>query len=140
MRNDDPTSLRRGFGYRDALVSGITDFRAPPEASKMNFDLKELAAKNELVALVKKSPAIGLELRKFMKANAGKFNSQDWLFIAQCIGASLCRDGFVAIANDGATFECTEVIEIGWDQMIVLHEGNRRMLSRWYITDIKPNI
>jgi hypothetical protein len=51
MANDNPTSLRMGFGYQQAKAAGAP-YLAPRPVSTVNFLLNERTAEKEIRALV----------------------------------------------------------------------------------------
>jgi hypothetical protein len=67
MANDDPTSLRMGFGYHQARAAGMSGFEEPPSESRMNFDLRWKAKEKELRTLVEQNPSIGPIVREIIK-------------------------------------------------------------------------
>jgi hypothetical protein len=70
MANDDPTSLRMGFGGQQAYAAGVTGFRKPLAARFYDFATKERAAEKEIAALSKKYP--------FLKPRSHRFPSNEW--------------------------------------------------------------
>src|SRR5258708_7961918 len=67
MANDDPTSLRMGFGYQQARAAGVTGFKSPPSVSKMNFHLSEAAATRKLQDIRQRHPSIEKFLRRVIE-------------------------------------------------------------------------
>ena len=67
MANDDPTSLRMGFGYQQARAAGVTGFKSPPSVSQMNFHLSEAAATKKLRAIRQQHPSIEKFLLKVIE-------------------------------------------------------------------------
>lgn len=47
MANDDPTSLRMGFGYRQARAAGLGGIRAPRSSRQVNSIIRENRANHE---------------------------------------------------------------------------------------------
>jgi hypothetical protein len=80
MRNDDPTNLRRGFGYLEARASGVTGFESPPNSGKMSWHLECAAAEKRIAELSNADPSIIpflLDLRAKLKEE--EQNSAPWL-------------------------------------------------------------
>jgi hypothetical protein len=83
MANDDPTSLRMGFGYQQARRAGMTGFKSPPSVAEMNLHLSEAAATRKLQAIVQRHPSIKNFLRKVMDVQkAAGFGTAEQIYYA----------------------------------------------------------
>ena len=70
MPNDQPTSLRMGFGARQAFEAGIDGFSVPSTAD-MNVHLRTDHALKELDSFLKQNPSLrprALELMQVQRA------------------------------------------------------------------------
>lgn len=80
MRNDRPTSLRRGHGFPQARAAGAP-YVSPRSGYAMEWDLNERRYQKELAALVKLHPSIRVLVRQTMeKMKTGTY----WIYPGCC--------------------------------------------------------
>jgi hypothetical protein len=68
MANDDPTSLRMGFGYQQARASGVTGFESPSSPYRMNFLMQWRAAEKKLRKIIERNPSLEPIVREIIAA------------------------------------------------------------------------
>jgi hypothetical protein len=89
MANDPPTSLRMGFGHRQARASGMGGFEEGPSTRQMNFDLEWREQEKEIRAIVEEYPAAGPVVRRMIEKQAA---AKHWS--VELILMELYRRGF----------------------------------------------
>ncbi len=138
MANDNPTSLRMGFGFAQARAAGAP-YQAPPTASQMDWHLKERAAERELQKLTKDDPIIRAQLAAVVtKKDATKLSIQDFLFFAKCLKATQSKTGFIVTGADGKAYESDKIESINPDGISIIYEDGPFILWRHYIKTILP--
>jgi hypothetical protein len=89
MANGRPTSLRMGFGGREAFQSGMRGFRVP-STSQINASVGWEREQNEIREIVAKHPELGILVREMITAQTAK---QEWCttYILQALHGRLAQ-------------------------------------------------
>lgn len=67
MRNDPPTNLRRGHGFREARAAGAP-YIQPRPIYRANWDIEDRRCGELLKALIRAEPSIGILAQEKMEA------------------------------------------------------------------------
>lgn len=77
MANDDPTSLRMGFGYRQARASGLGGLRPDRSPNQVNKYVSASKAAREIRREVEADPEWGPFVAHWLKDNAAFHSRRD---------------------------------------------------------------
>jgi hypothetical protein len=80
MANDNPTSLKMGFGYQQARAAGAP-YVAPRPVSTVNFLLNERTAEKEIRDLIRRHSFVGPLVREIIEVQKldGGYSAQEIL-------------------------------------------------------------